>query len=322
MTQRVNKILDAIRSTKALDAVPNGSVFFARQLELIEQRIYRVEYPQYKARLIMPVNNEGGDWVKTITYRIYDRVGMAKVIGSYQNDDIPMTDIVADEVTSPVRDIATFFKYSVKDIAYAQHTGLALDAELALASRDSVEQRINQIAFAGDSEYNLQGLLTQPNIPTANVVNGASGFPEWTKKTPNEILFDVLDLFADTIATTNEVERPDTLLLPVYQKELLLQPRSELSDSTILKFLIDNIPYLSSVEDIIGVPQLKGAGTGGKDIMIALTRDERKLELSLPLDVIVMLPELKSMSYETIVRAATGGTIVRYPLSARVAEGI
>lgn len=314
------RLLDSIRATNTLDV--DGAVFFARELTKIEARVYRVQYPELKARLLIPVSNEGGPGVQHIGYRIFDRVGMAKVINSYKSDDIPMTDISAREKLAKVYTIATAFGYSVEDIDAAQMAGMPLESEKAEASRKSVEEKINKIAFNGDDEYELMGLLNNPNIPTGNVVNGAKGSPQWATKTPGEILFDILDLFGDIVDSTNEVEVPDTLLLPISQKTLLLQPRSDTSDKTVLQWLVENIPWLKSVDDVIGVPQLKGAGAGGKDVMVAYRRDPEKLTLRIPLEVEIRAPQLRDLYFRSIVRARTGGVVVRFPMSLRFAEGI
>jgi hypothetical protein len=50
---------------------------------------------------------------------------------------------------------------------------------------------MNKLAFFGDAEYAIQGLLTNANIPNAPVVAGAATTLTWVTKTPDEILKDL-----------------------------------------------------------------------------------------------------------------------------------
>ena len=185
MSQAINNgILDA-----------DGAVFFQRQLEHIKSRSYDVQYAELKARSLFPVSNEGGPGVTSITYRTYDQIGAAKIIQAYA-DDLPRADVAGKETTIPVRSVGISYGYNLDEIQASQLTGAALDQRRANAAMRSIEQKVNDTAFFGDATSGLPGLFSNPNIPSGAVVNPGSG-TEWVNKTPDEILFDVNDLFAD-----------------------------------------------------------------------------------------------------------------------------
>lgn len=303
-----------------LDA--DGSVFFNRELELIKPRSFDVQYPELKARMLFPVNNEGGFGLENITYRTYDQRGTAKIINSYAKD-APRADIGGKETTIPVKELGIAYAYTVKEIAASQLTGRSLDQRRADAARRAIEEGINKIAWYGDAETGLPGLLSNGAIPRVTVVNGAGGQPEWVNKTPDEILFDLNDLFTDIFENTNQVESGNTLLLPTAQWSLISStPRSANSDTTILQYFVRNSPYVTSEDDVIPVNELKGAGTGGVDIMVGYDRNPDKVQLEIPGELQFLAPQEQGFEIEIPGWSSVGGLNIYYPLSFNIGEGI
>lgn len=179
-------------SNQILDA--NGAAFFARQLEHIKANSYDVLYQDLLYRQLFPVSMDAPAGATTITYRTYDKAGMAKIINTYAKD-LPRVDIAGKETTIPVRTIADSFGYSRKEILSAQMAGTSLDQKRANAARRAIEEKMNDITWNGDADSGLPGFLSNPNIPVGNVPDGVGGNEEWTTKTPEEILFDVNEIF-------------------------------------------------------------------------------------------------------------------------------
>lgn len=311
------------------DAVNSGIVdadeafFFQRQLEHIKAKSYDVVYADLKAREIIPVSNEAGPGVQTITYRQYDHVGAAKIINAYA-DDLPRSDVKGVEFTIPVRSVGTSYGYNIDEIAASQMTGAGLDQRRANASRRAVEETINTIGFFGDAENNLPGLFDNPNIPSGNVVNPGSG-TAWINKTPAQILFDVNELFADIFETTLMKEQGNTLLLPPAQWSYIMStPRSDNSDTTIAQYLVQNSPYLNSLDDIIPLNECNAANNPefATDIMMAYNRSPEKLEFEIPVELEWMPIQRKNLEFVIPGRARVGGVNYYYPLSAAIGEGI
>jgi hypothetical protein len=304
-----------------LDA--NGSAFFNRQLELIKSRSYDVLYADLIARSLFPVSSEGGLGITAITYRTYDQVGMAKLINNYAGD-LPRADIEGKETTIPVKELGISFGYTVKEIESSRLTGLGLDQRRGNAARRGNEQMVNDIAYKGDSDAGLPGFLTNPNIPVTAVGGG-----DWASKTPDEILFDINDLFADVFENTKMKERADTLLIPPSQWSLISSTaRSANSDTTILQYIVQNSPFLNSADNIIPVNELIGAGnyivggTPDADVMVAYTRSPDKLQLEIPFDLQFMAPQERGLEIIIPGISSIAGVNVYYPLSAAFAEGI
>ena len=199
-----------------------------------------------------------------------------------------------------------------------------MDQRRANAARRATEQTVNDVAFFGDDTSGLPGLFSNPNIPTGAVVNPGSG-TEWVNKTPDEILFDVNDLFADIFETTKMVERGNTLLLPPSQWSYIMStPRSSNSDTTIAQYLAMNSPYLDSIEDIIPVNECSAANNPelSDDAMVAYDRNPDKLQLEIPVELEMLPVQQKNLEFLVPGRLRLAGLNIYYPLSLAIATGI
>ena len=304
-----------------LDA--DGAVFFQRQLEHIKAKSYDVRYAELKARELFPVSNEGGIGITSITYRTYDQVGAAKIINAYAND-LPRADVAGKETSIPVRSVGISYGYNLDEIQASQLTGAALDQRRANAARRSVEQVVNDVAFYGDDESGLPGLFSNPNIPIGAVVNPGAG-TEFVNKTPDQILFDINDLFADIFETTLMVERGNTLLLPPAQWSYIMStPRASNSDTTIGQYIAMNSPYLNSVDDIIPINECTSTlnPTLSADAMVAYDRNPDKLQLEIPVELEMLPVQQKNLEFVIPGRSRLAGLNIYYPLSLAIATGI
>ena len=169
---RIRDLYNHMRAQYTGDA--NGTLFFARQLELVESQIYRVLYAQYKAREVFPVKSEGGDWTKDITYRVFDSVGRARLMNHNANDT-PRISVKTREITHKVAAYTDSYAYTTRELAAAQHTGLNIDVEMGLAARESVEKALEEAAWFGENALGIVGFLNNSQIPRGNVPNGVGG---------------------------------------------------------------------------------------------------------------------------------------------------
>lgn len=308
-------------STGFLDA--DGAVFFQRQLEHIKSKSYDVKYAELKARSLFPVSNEGGAGITSITYRTYDHVGAAKIINAYA-DDLPRADVSGKETSVPVRSIGTSYGYNIDEIQSSQLTGAALDQRRANAAVRSIEEKINSVAFYGDAESGLPGLFTNPNIPTGAVVDGGSG-TEWVNKTPDQILFDINNALADVFETTAMKEQADTVLIPPAQWSYIMStPRSANSDTTIAQYIVQNSPYLNSLDDIVPLNECMATNNPelASDAMVVYRRDPDALQLEIPVELEWLPVQQKNLEFTVPGRNRVAGLNIYYPLSLAISTGV
>lgn len=305
---------------KSMNLDAAGDIFFARQLEYIQARVYEFEYPALKSFELIPISYDVPAGAEYVTATQYQAVGRARIIQSYA-DDLPEAGILGIQLTNPVQGIGTSYRYSHQEIRAAQMARIGLPLRLAEAARRANDQLVDNLAFFGNPAVGLTGLTNNPNIPTVTVpADGTGGNTEWTTKTPDQILRDMNQIVNQIVVNSNEVEMPDTLLLPLAQYTLIAStPRSANSDTTILSYFLMNNPFIRAV---VPVPKLAGVGIGGADVMIAYEKNETKLEMQIPLPFTQYAPQERNLEFVIPCESRFGGVSIYYPLSLIIGEGI
>jgi len=313
-----------IRNLSNLDSPAQGA-FFAKQLEHVKAQTYDVDYPELKARKLIPVSGDAGPGATSITYRQYDQVGVMELIADYSNA-LKRVDILGSEFTSPVKSIGGAYGYSLQEIRSAQMANLNLDQRKANAARRAFEEAVERIAKTGNAETGLKGFLNHANVPRGDVAQGATGADAtakrlWANKTPAEIVKDISAGVASIISTTNEVEAgPFTLVIPTEQYALIASTKnSESSDVTILEFVLKSNPWIA---EIVPWHALKGAGSGGTDRMLFYTRHPDKLTLEIPQDFEQLNVQEVGLEFQIPCHGRIGGVIWYRPYSARYVDGL
>jgi len=297
----------------------NDLAFFNRELEYIKAKSYDTKQRMLKAAQLVPVSTEAGAGAREITFRRYTEVGTARIISDYAKD-IPRADIYGEEETIKVKHIASSYGYSIFEIQESRRVNRRLDARRAKAANRAVDERMDRLVWFGSTAHNIQGLLDYPGILEYTVPNGASpAAPQWDGKTSAEILVDMNAMISTPVEATNEVERPNTLLLPVHQYELIASMRnSDSSDLTVLEYFKRNRPGVL-VETL---DYLKNAGGSTVDRMLAYVRDTDHLTQEMPVPRRQEAPQQDGLEVEVIVWADHAGVIVYYPLSVIFADNI
>jgi Uncharacterized protein conserved in bacteria len=291
------------------------TAFLERQLEAVEARVYEKKLRELKYRTLIPVSNRDGAGAQTITYYMYTKVGMAKIIAN-PADDLPRSDVFASRHTQAVHVIATSFGYSTQDLRRAMFANVPLEMYKVDAARRSVRETENNITWTGDSTHNIVGLFANTNITNDQApLNAAASSRLWANKTAEEILSDVLKIVTRVRTLTKGVHQINTLLLPIEQyNKLAGTPRATNSDTTLLGFIKqeNNVYGLDTVDWLV---ELTGSGTGTSDQAFGYDRDPEVLELRIPMEMITHPPQFRNLEFLVPVEAENGGTVVRYPLA-------
>lgn len=303
--------------TQFMNLDSGESVFFRGELEKILARQHEVMYPELRARDFCPVSNEAGSGADSISYLQFDKVGMAKIVSDYA-DDIPMADVSGAKFTSPVESLAIGFGWSLQEIRSAAMAGRPLSTMKANAARRAHELRVDEIAALGDAATGLQGMLNNANVPSGSVANPGSG-TEWVNKSADEILADLNEAVTAVIDSTNAVEAPDTILLPVDQFTLINQLRLGDTETTVLRFFLMNNSWIRNIDHWY---RLGGAGAGATDRMLVYRRSPDKLELQIPQEFETLPVREKGLKYVVPTHSRIGGVTIYKPLSMLYRDGI
>jgi hypothetical protein len=301
-----------------LDAAENA--FLERKLEYVKAKTYEKRYPEFKARRFIPVSHEVPSGAESISYEEYDGVGVAKLLASYA-DDLPRADVFAKKVVSPIKGIGSAYGYNLQEIRAAMMANRPRAAQKASRAARAVEQVQDSVAARGG--FGLVGLLTIPNALAYTVPNGAGGVATWIAgagKTAAEILKDMHGIAQYIVNQTNEVERPDTMLLPAeHYGHIAVTRIDNTSETTILQHFLKTNPYITSVDSW---GQCKGAGAALKDRMVVYKRDPDYLTLEIPQEFEQLTPEQRGLETLVACHARTGGVICPIPMSIAYGDGI
>ena len=312
----------------SLDA--DEGIFFERELEFLKARSYDVQYPELLARRLFPVDSSADTGADTIAYQTWDHMGSAAIIHSYAND-LKNLEVSAKLTVRQIYSEGISFSYSIQEVRAANFAGKPLNERKAMGCRRQMLSLENKIAFFGNDAtkgvpgLDFEGFVNNSQVNSVTLPDGVSTFTDWARKTPDEIIADV-QLMASTIRDlTNGIESPNTLLLPEAQFALIATtPRSTVSDTTILDFILKSNPW---VREVVPVYNLKDAAPvsasyDSEDAMILYDRSPEKLTLEIPQDVEFLPPQEKALAFEVPVHARTAGVIIYYPKSVAQGNGI
>ena len=280
--------LVGVRSMNFDDAEA-ASVFFARELDFVKSQSYDVEYPEFTALSLFPMSSEVDPGAETVTYYSYDKTGLAKIISNYATD-LPRADVKGKPTTAIIKSLGDSYGYSIQEMRASRMAGKSLDTRKAESARYQIDYLNNKIAWNGDAETGLKGVLSTDNdVPLYTIANGAKGTTSWADKTEDEILADITGMLKQMATVTKKVEKPDTLALSSDAYIEIQNKRIEGTATTVLKYIQDNIP---DIKQIVSCPELDAdsvetnpyaAASDGKAVALLFKNDSRKLSIENPL---------------------------------------
>ena len=229
-------------SNKALnfDSAEDAGVFFAQELDYVKAKTYDKVYPEMTALSTFPITHEVPEGAETTTYYSYEKTGMAKIINNYSTD-LPRADVKGKPTHADIKSIGDSYGYSVQDMRASKMVGKNLDARRAESARYAHDYTVNKIAWAGDKDNNLMGILSEGNNIPIYALSTVSGKTEFSAKDADQILADFEGAIESMAKTTKNVEKPDTVWMAPSRMRKLRLTRISGTDSTILKFLKDNL---------------------------------------------------------------------------------
>lgn len=295
----------------------SGLAFLESNRAHIEAKVYEKQYNKITYADLIPVSNEAGEWAESIIYYSMDAAGAAKWLGD-KSFDVPMAEIATNKTSVPVRGGGIGYGYSLEELGAAQMVNRPLTEMKASAARRGSEEFIQKVAMVGDATVGFKGFINNSNVATGNATNGS-----WSTATAEEILQDINDLFSAINEDSNDNEMADTLVLPIAQWNLIMStPRSSTSDMTIAQYVAANSPFLKSINDIKKIQELKGAGAGGTDRMMAYTKDPDKVVFHVPMPYKFLQTQPKGVGFEVPGMFRVGTVEFRYSGSAAYADNI
>lgn len=316
-SEETKELAQHIRQTCRADA--GESVFFARQLEHIRPGVMEIQYPELKGATLVPTDTSIDPGAASLTVQFFDRVGSAKVVADMETE-IPRADVSASEGNQIIRSVVASYAYSIQEARAAMFARTPLLSRRAMAARDAIERKLDDVVFIGDTVMGLKGLLNQTGTTTYTITNGAAGDTDWETKTPDEIILDMTSAVNKIVTDSLGMEEPDTMLLPLTSYTYIASKRMGDGDATtILDHFKRCCPMIKTVTSTYKLES--NTGWTGKR-MVVYRKDPNKLAFLLPQPFEQFAPQARNFSLFTNCHARTGGVAVYYPKSICYADDI
>jgi hypothetical protein len=305
--------------------------FVLSQVSHIEPTVWATRYPDITYPTLLPIDTSAPAWIKSVTYFSTDAAGSAAWLNG-RSGDFPTVDVSRAKYETEVHMAGIGYEWDMEEIAQAQMLGINLTADKATAARRKYEELVEDVAFVGDSKKNFEGLLNHSAVTATGVPNGAarSGYtpaPEWSTKSPDDILLDINTALSGVYTTTNTVAMADTLLLPVDEYlDIGTRRLNDLSQTTIMQWVKQNNAYTMLTGqplDIRAVRQLSRAGSGGSDRMIVYRKSPEVVKMHIPMRLNFLPPQgPHGMKFRVPGIFRLGGVDVRLPKEIRYYDAL
>lgn len=298
------------RQDGPLDA--EAGAFFQDELRTIDERILEdVRAPLNGFRVIPQNNTTAGAFDNQYEERSMQFTGIAEFIGDAA-DDMPFVDVALRVDVWNIRSFGCAFMHGVLEIEKAREIGRPLEEWRARAAKVANEEKHNRIMWYGDPAAQLFGVLNNPFVNrfffANDIIQGTAALT---------ILADVnamLTVPFDVSETTAEV---DFLGLPPQQYRLIMTRFLGSGDAgpTIAEAIVKGNPRLT-MERIVPLRELRGAGPNGEDMVVAweMNEDTLKHNVSILFRRFPPQPRMLQMVIPTLARS--GGVSMRQPRKA------
>jgi hypothetical protein len=284
-----------------------AGLFLERQLEFIRPQVFEVQYADIKYPTVLPVTSEAGPGAQTFTYRIMDATGEFKLIADAA-DDLPRADISQTEKSINIRSFGGSFGYTVQELRAAQMANIALEQRRAAAVRRAYEEKVEDLAFFGESTVGLSGFF---NNSTVDVVAA----DKWFSTATAQEMLELLNYGVTAIINASKMkEQPDTILMAWEDYNKVSTTRnSDSSDVTVLEYFLRTNPYIRNVEPINQLDADNSVLNTNR--MVVYKRDPEKVQLHIPQPLELFPPQQRGLEFIVPAHARVGGVALYYPKS-------
>lgn len=301
-----------------LDGVEGA--FVARQLEYMRPGLFEVQYPGLKGQMLVPTNTTVSAGAEQITITIVDQVGEVKPVHA-SGSDIPSVEVKTFQKSMNFYTFALSYAYTQQEARAAIFSRMPLLPRKAMATRDQMARKMDDITFTGDTITGLKGLINQTGTDTYTVpTTGAGASATWESKDSDAILLDLNQAPAQIVTNTKEVWVPDTMLLPLSSYQFIAGKRvGDGTSETILSYFMRTTAHIRQVESSYKVETAGGSSTKR---MTVYKKDPTVLEHYISMMFEQLPPQAVALEVRTICQMRTAGVAVYEPKAMLYADGI
>lgn len=235
-----------------------------------------MEYAKY-----IPVNNNISAVVGT-SHNLARKqgVGEGKAF-SGTGMDIPLAEVLYDEVSLPTKIGTIGYQYSIHEIATAMAMGITLQADKIAAAQMAFERHMSKVAWVGEASTGVKGFYNQDGVAVdTRTIDFATAPVATILDLFNTIIYDD----ADASAFDNDVSI-NTLVLPTsVARTLAGRTVSSTNETPLIKYIRENNEAALEGRDIEITANRRGNGMGAanSDRIVSYSRDPNNIEMRIP----------------------------------------
>lgn len=292
------------------------SLFFSRQLQMIDARMYETKYPDLEAEMFLPNRIQVPAGMDFYVRRQFDVRGEAVPMAGNE-DGAPLINANASESTFKLEKWAGAYGFDIDEIAKSQETGVDLDGKLADGVRRMLAEKLNKVALLGLTARGIEGLFNVSNALTYSIpADGTGSSALFSAKTVDQVLRDLFGMADYSQNQTIDIESPKVMLLPKSTiRQLSVLRLGSVNDTTVLAFFQAQRPNLK----IMGANYLDTAGSGSTKR--AVVYDPSQVEWLVSVPFRSLAPQAEGFREVVNCMAKGGGVVTSYPKSIVYGDG-
>lgn len=273
-------------------------LIFADDLIAVSKKIYEKKMPAPQALKLFPQESDMTDADAYFEYRMYDAVGMAKIMAAY-GTDMPMMTVKGERFFARKYTLGLGYGWTYEEMLAAAKKGIPLKAIEGTQCRKIHERTVSNILWKGNDEYQIVGFIDHPNIPEVAVAGG------WAAADADAIIDDV----AAIISSVNGTAVFDVSKFQVPSKAWTILQSKRLSGTG------ENVlSYLKKA--FSEVTFSKNSDLDEDGLCMAIDMQEEHFSQATPVVFRQLAPQPKGIDVAVPCISMTCGVIVRQPLAA------
>lgn len=318
----------ARRTDLTLDA--DQTIYFARELELIDRTLYEVKYPDLEAEMLLPNRKSIPLGADAYTWRMFDGNGEA-LPSSSSEDAVPLVGESGGEQSDKLQSFALGYGWTLDELDAAKFTGMPLDTMRADRCRRKLAEALNKMALLGYTPRNIKGLFKLAGTLTYTVpATGTGASKKWTDKTAQQILLDLFSMVDGIPNATLDIEgganKPMRMIMPKSYRRFLSTVYMTLGGVTTAETVLQTFQKQRPNVEIVGANYIDTAGdlapSGTQTAARIVVYDPNMVTWLTCLPFQQMPVEQKGFRFAIPCRCRGGGVITQYPKSVLYADGM
>lgn len=288
------------------------SAFVARQLESIRPGVYKVQYIELIGSQLVPANTEDDPGAAAVTITIVDQAGQV-LVSNDMTQATPMVEVKTSQQSATIFSIRQGYQYSLQEARAALMAKRPLVADKAMACREQMERKLDNILFLGESTVGITGLLNQSGALTYTPVVGLGGGFTFASKSADEVLKDLNGAPSQVVTNSLGIEVPDTVVFPYSINEYLNSTR--VGDGTSMSILTYFKGNNTHIRNYYATPYSETAGASSSPRTVFYKNNQIYLEYALPQPFEQLPPQPEGFMVTTLCHMRTTGVLLKRPKS-------